>query len=43
MNPLIDPTLTGLKEERHHFLQRIDLEIEENNNTFANYEKLKEG
>src|SRR5215470_15209511 len=30
MHPFIDPTLTGLKEESHHVLKRIDLAIEEN-------------
>src|SRR5215510_2385521 len=34
MHPLIDTTLTGVKEECHHFLQRINFEIEENKQQF---------
>src|SRR5262245_36356488 len=34
MNPFVDPTLTGLKEESYHFLKRIDLKIKENKEQF---------
>jgi len=34
MNPFINPTLTGLKEESHDFLERIDFKVEENKQEF---------
>src|ERR1041384_2131031 len=35
MNPFIDTPLTRLKEGGHHFLKRIDLEVEENKEQFV--------
>ena len=34
MNPFIDPTLTGLKEERQDLLERVDFKIQENKQEF---------